>query len=299
MQRRSVLALITIGALARNTFAASSASQASNGVHMTQAPVRTDIAAVNGLQLYHEIHGSGGRPLVVLHGGVAASESFGANLPALAASRQVIAVHLQGHGRTRDIERPLRFETMADDVAALAAHLGLKKIDVLGYSLGGGVAQQLAIRHPALVERLVVVSQPFKRAAWYPEVLGAFEAMAAHAPQIAQNIAGSPMGALYPDVKWEALVRKIGELESHDYDWSTDVAKIRARTLLVFADADAMHPEHMVDFYKLLGGGQHDAGMDGARRPAAQWAVLPGTTHYDLLATDAVAKAAVPFLDAA
>jgi len=291
--------LLTFGALARHTRAASSASQLSDGVHMTQTTVRSDIAAVNGLQLYYEIHGSGGRPLVVLHGGVAASESFGPNLPALAASRQVIAVHLQGHGRTRDVDRPLRFEDMADDIAALAAHLGLKKIDVLGYSLGGGVAQQVAIRHPALVERLVVVSQPFKRAAWYPEVLGAFEAMAAHAPQIAANIAGSPMGALYPGVKWEALVRKIGELESHDYDWSGDVAKLQARTLLVFADADAMHPEHMVAFYELLGGGRHDAGMDGSRRPAARWAVLPGTTHYDLLATEAVARVAVPFLDAA
>jgi pimeloyl-ACP methyl ester carboxylesterase len=266
---------------------------------MTQATVRSHVAAVNGLQLYYEIHGSGGRPLVVLHGGIAASESFGPNLPALAASRQVIAVHLQGHGRTPDVDRPLRFEDMADDIAALAAHLSMKKIDLLGYSLGGGVAQQVAIRHPSLVERLVVVSQPFERAAWYPEVLGAFEAMAAHAPQIAANIAGSPMGALYPEVKWETLVRKIGELESHDYDWSADVAKLRARTLLVFADADAIHPEHMLSFYKLLGGGQHDAGMDGSRRPAARWAVLPGTTHYDLLATEAVARLAIPFLDAA
>lgn len=265
---------------------------------MTTPSIRSDVAAVNGLQLYYEIHGSGGRPLIVLHGGIAASESFGPNLPALAASREVIAVHLQGHGRTRDIDRPLRFETMADDIAALAAHLGLKKIDVLGYSLGGGVAQQVAIRHPQLVERLVVVSQPFKRAAWYPEVLAAFEAMAAHAPQIAQNIAGSPMGALYPEVKWESLVRKIGELESHDYDWSTDVAKIKAKTLLVFADADAMRPGHMVEFYQLLGGGRHDAGMDGSRRPAAQWAVAPGTTHYNLLGTEAVAKVAIPFLDA-
>lgn len=260
--------------------------------------VRSDFAAVNGLRLYYEVHGSG-RPLIVLHGGVAASEAFGPNLPALAASRQVIAVHLQGHGRTADIARPLRFETLADDVAALAVHLGLQRIDVLGYSLGGGVAQQLAIRHPGLVDRLVVVSQVFRRSAWYPEVLGAFDAMAAHAAQIAQNIAQSPMGKLYPDVNWALLLRKIGELESQDYDWSADVTKIQARTLLVFADADAIPPEHMVEFWRLLGGGQHDAGMDGARRPKGQWAVLPGTTHYDLLATDALARVAIPFLDAA
>jgi pimeloyl-ACP methyl ester carboxylesterase len=262
---------------------------------MTNAS-RSAHASVNGMSLYYEIHGSG-RPLVLLHGGVQASEAFGPNIAALAAKRQVIAVHLQGHGHTPDVERPLRFEDMADDVAALAFHLGLKKIDVLGYSLGGGVAQQVAIRHPDLVDRLVVVSQVFKRAGWYPEVLGAFDAMATHAPMVAKNIAQSPMAKLYPNVKWEALLRKIGELESRDYDWTAQLASMKARTLLVFADADAMRPEHMVEFYKLLGGGRQDAGMDGSHRSASQWAVIPETTHYNLLSTDAVAKAASAFLD--
>lgn len=298
MHRRQLLALLTVPALTAHAFAADAATPSTSstptGVPMTNAS-RSAHASVNGVNLYYEIHGSG-RPLVLLHGGVQASEAFGPNLAALAARRQVIAVHLQGHGHTPDVERPLRFEDMADDVAALAAHLGLKKIDVLGYSLGGGVAQQVAIRHPELVDRLVVVSQVFKRAGWYPEVIGAFDAMAAHAPMIAQNIAQSPMAKLYPDVKWEALLRKIGELESHDYDWTAQIAGVKARTLLVFADADAMRPEHMVEFYKLLGGGRQDAGMDGSHRPAGQWAVIPNTTHYNLLATDAVAKAAEAFL---
>jgi pimeloyl-ACP methyl ester carboxylesterase len=302
MHRRQLLALLTLPALTAHAFAAdaatastTSASQTPTGVPMTNA-ARSPHASVNGVNLYYEIHGSG-RPLVLLHGGVQASEVFGPNLAALAAKRQVIAVHLQGHGHTPDVERPLRFEDMADDVAALAAHLGLKKIDVLGYSLGGGVAQQVAIRHPDLVGRLVVVSQVFKRAGWYPEVLGAFDAMTAHAPVIAQNIAQSPMAKMYPEVKWEALLRKIGELESRDYDWTAQLASLKARTLLVFADADAMRPEHMVEFYKLLGGGRQDAGMDGSHRPASQWAVIPNTTHYNLLATDAVAKVASDFLD--
>lgn len=263
---------------------------------MTDTTTRSAHAAVNGVNLYYEIHGSG-RPLVLLHGGVTASEAFGPNLAALAERRQVIAVHLQGHGHTPDVERPLRFEDMADDVAALARHLGLNKIDVMGYSLGGGVAQQVAVRSPELVDRLVVVSQVFKRAGWYPEVIAAFDAMSAHAPMIARNIAQSPVGKLYPNVKWEALLRKIGELESHDYDWTAQLAAVKARTLLVFADADAMRPEHMVEFYKLLGGGRQDAGMDGSQRPAGQWAVIPNATHYSLLATDAVAKAAIGFLD--
>lgn len=305
MHRRHLFALLTLPAftaltahaLAADTatVATRSASPTPTGVPMTNAS-RSAHAFVNGVSLYYEIHGSG-RPLVLLHGGVQASEAFGPNLAALAAKRQVIAVHLRGHGHTPDVDRPLRFEDLADDVAALAADLGLKKVDVMGYSLGGGVAQQVAIRHPDLVDRLVVVSQVFKRAGWYPEVIAAFDTMAAHAPTIAQNIAQSPMAKVYPDVKWEALLRKIAELESRDYDWTAQLAGVKARTLLVFADADAMRPEHMVEFYKLLGGGRQDAGMDGSTRPASQWAVVPNATHYNLLTTDAVAKVVSAFLD--
>ena len=113
-------------------------------------------APVNGLNLYYEIHGEG-QPLIMLHGGVAASEAFGQNLTDLAKARKVIALHLQAHGHTKDIDRPLRSEFMADDVAALMALLKIEKADVLGYSLGGGVALQTAIRHPAAVDRLIVV----------------------------------------------------------------------------------------------------------------------------------------------
>ncbi|HEU4321552.1 MAG TPA: alpha/beta fold hydrolase, partial [Roseiflexaceae bacterium] len=114
-------------------------------------------------------------PLILLHGGIAASEVFGAHLTELALARQVIAVHLQGHGHTLDIERPLRYEAMADDVAALLAHLGLEQADLLGYSMGGGVALQTAFRHPQLVRRLVVVSEPMQRDGWYPEVISGLE----------------------------------------------------------------------------------------------------------------------------
>src|SRR3989454_10373088 len=127
-------------------------------------------ADVNGIKLYYETHGTG-RPLILLHGGLGAIEMFGPNLPALAKGRQVIAVDLQGHGRTADIDRPLSVALMADDIAALIKHLGLASADVLGYSLGGGVALQTAIRHPEVVRKLVVVSTPFKRSAFYPEIL--------------------------------------------------------------------------------------------------------------------------------
>jgi len=252
-------------------------------------------APVNGLNLYYEIHGEG-QPLIMLHGGVSASEAFAQNLAELAKTRKVIALHLQGHGRTKDIDRPLRFESMADDVAALMALLKIEKADVLGYSLGGGVALQTAIRHPAAVNRLIVVSATMQQDGWFPEVITTFGHLAAHAPQIAQNIKGSPLGHLYPEVNWETLLRKIGEMESRDFDWSEQVKKFQSPTMLVFADADAIHPEHIVAFYKALGGGQRDAGLDGSLRSAARLGIVPGATHYNILSTTAVANMASSFL---
>jgi pimeloyl-ACP methyl ester carboxylesterase len=252
-------------------------------------------APVNGLNLYYEIHGNG-QPLVLLHGGVSASEAFGQNLAELAKTRKVIAVHLQGHGRTKDIDRPLRFESLADDIAALLAFLKIEKADVLGYSLGGGVALQASIRHPSTINRLIVVSTAMRKDGWFPEVNTAFDQMAAHAPQVAQNIKASPLGQLYPDVNWETLLRKIAEMESHDFDWSEQVKSLRSPTMLIFADADAVRPEHIVEFYKALGGGQRDAGLDGSLRSTARLGILPGSTHYNILSTTTVAEMASHFL---
>ena len=131
---------------------------------------RGKYAEVNGIKLYYEIHGQG-KPLVLLHGGLGAIEMFGPNLPALAAGRQVIAVDLQAHGRTADIERPLDPQLMADDVAALLRLLEIERADVMGYSLGGGVALHTAIRHPQVVDRLIIVSVIARRDAYYPEIL--------------------------------------------------------------------------------------------------------------------------------
>jgi pimeloyl-ACP methyl ester carboxylesterase len=247
--------------------------------------------------MYYEIHGEG-HPLILLHGGVEASEAFRPNLDALAKTRKVIAVHLQGHGHTRDIDRPLRFESLADDIAGLIAFLKLEKSDLLGYSLGGGVALQMAIRHPAQVQRLIVVSTTMRRDGSYPEVLAAFDQMASHAPQIAQNIKQhSPLAQLYPEVNWETLLRRIAELETRDFDWSSAVVEITSPAMLVFADADSIHPKHMVAFYELLGGGKRDAGLDGSLRPAARLAIVPGTTHYNILATGIVTELIIPFLN--
>jgi pimeloyl-ACP methyl ester carboxylesterase len=226
------------------------------------ASVETGYAPVNGVNLYYEIHGSG-EPLVLLHGGVVGIDMFGANLPALSQHRKVIAVELQGHGRTADIERPLSFEAMADDIAALMKHLGIERADVMDYSLGGGVALQTAIRHPGSVRKLVVVSAPFKRDAWYPEVL---VAMAQMGPAVAESMKQSPLYQRYPKVNWAELFTRLPPLLSKDFDWSKEVAAIKAPTMIVFADADSVRTTHVMEFFGLLGGGKKDAG----------WMVLEG-----------------------
>ncbi|MEW2381847.1 alpha/beta fold hydrolase [Micromonospora sp. NPDC047707] len=254
-------------------------------------------AEVDGLRIWYAEHGAG-RPLVLLHGGFGSTEMFAPLLPALAERRRVIAVDLQGHGRTADVDRPLRYESMADDVAALIVHLGLTGVDLLGYSLGGGVALRAAIQHPGLVGRLVLVSAPCRRQGWYPEVLAA---MARHDETTGERMRGSPMHQLYTRVAprpadWPRLWAKSGELLRREYDWSPEVAALTLPTLLVFADADSVTTAHMVEFFGLLGGGHRDAGRDGTDRPAARLAVLPGLTHHDILGSPALPAAVLPFL---
>ncbi|MGH7669378.1 MAG: alpha/beta fold hydrolase [Gemmatimonadaceae bacterium] len=239
-----------------------------------------NFADVNGQHVFYSVHGAG-KPLILLHGGID-PDSFGNNLAKLAMGRQVIAPHLQAHGRTPDTNRPLRCETMGDDMAALIGHLHLGKADVMGYSLGSDVALQTAIRHPDVVDRLVLVSGTMRQDGSYPEVVAAFKQLEANAAILGGSVQASPLGHAYPDVDWTNLFRKVGDLTKRNFDWSADVAKVQARTLLVFADADSVRPEHMVEFWKALGGGRRDAGLDGSLRPANQLAIVPNTTHYTI-----------------
>ena len=260
----------------------------------TSKKVKGGYALVNGLKLYHEIHGAG-EPLILLHGGVGASEMFGSLIPVLGKDRQVIAVHLQAHGRTTDIERPLSFEAMADDIAALIKHLGLKQADIMGYSLGGGVALQTAIQYPNLVRKLVLISTAFKHDGFYPEVQ---EGFAQVGPEGARFMNQSPLYQLYPNKDWAALFTKLGKLLIQDYDWTKGMAKIKSHMMIVFADADSIRPAHIMKFFTLLGGGQRDAGLDGSGKPKSRLAILPNTTHYDILTFPHLAAMVAAFLDA-
>jgi pimeloyl-ACP methyl ester carboxylesterase len=254
-------------------------------------------APVNDLNLYYEIHGAG-EPLVLLHGGLGSAQSFGANLAVLAAHRQVIAVELQGHGHTADVDRPLRFETMADDIAGLIGHLRLHRADVMGFSLGAGVALQLAIRHPHLVRGVVAVSVPCKRAGWYPEIRAAMSQMDAAA---ATAMKSSPLYARYARVAprpqdWDSTFGKLRELLVREYDWSQQIAALANPLLLVFADADSVGMAHIGEFFALRGGGLRDAGWDAALRPSSRLAIVPDATHYTLDSSPALAHTVLPFL---
>ena len=236
---------------------------------------RGSYARVNGVDLYYELHGSG-QPLVVLPGSFWTIEAMGELVPQLATTRRVIAVELQGHGHTADIDRPLSYESLADDIAALIASLGLEQADLFGYSLGGGVALQTAIRHPEVVRKLALASTAFKRDGWYPEDLAAMSAISAEA------FAGTPIHDAYlrtspkPDA-WPTVVAKVRQLVTSDYDWTAGVAALKTPTLILVGDADGLRLAHAVEFFGLLGGGQADG--DLARLPRSSLAVLPATTH--------------------
>jgi len=256
-------------------------------------------AEINGLKMYYEIHGTG-EPLILLHGGFGLTGMFGDLLPRLAEGRQVITVDLQAHGRTVDIDRPLSLKTMGDDVAALIEHLGFTQADLMGYSMGGGAALRAAIQHPELVRKLVVVSFPFRRDGWYPEISASMDRMSAISAEFMKD---TPMYEAYvrvaPDPDhFPVLCDKMSAMLGRDYDWSTEVASLAVPTMLVYGDADSVPPAHAAEFFRLLGGGKRDAGWDGSGMPNAQLAILPGTTHYNSFASPALAPAVIPFLDA-
>jgi pimeloyl-ACP methyl ester carboxylesterase len=257
-------------------------------------------APVNGLQMYWRSIGDGGTPLVVVHGGFGVVEMFGDLLDRLAERRRVVAVELQGHGRTPDIDRRFSFEAFGDDLAGLIAHLELGRADLLGYSLGAGACVRAAIQHPQLVRRLVVVAAPCRRVGWYPEVL---DGMGQVGSAMFEQMRHSPMYAAYaavaPDVDaYPRLMDRTGDLLRQPYDWSAEAAEMTAPTLLVYGDADSVPTSHAVEFFALLGGGLRDAGWDGAGRPRGGLAILPGRTHYDVFEAPQLPGVVAAFLDA-
>lgn len=265
---------------------------------MSSTTATSGLAAVNGIKLAYQIYGSG-TPLVLLHGAFGSVEMFGPNIAALAAGRSVIGVDLQSHGRTPAVDRPMRFETMADDVAALIRHLGHEQADVMGFSLGAGVALRTAIQHPSSVRKLVLVSWPFKRDGWHPEMVAGFDAMG---PEIAEPMKQTPMYEVYREIAsrvedWPILVAQVTGLVKLDYDWTDEVRGLPMPVMIVVGDADGLPPSHAVEFFELLGGGRRDASWDRSGMTRHGLAILPRLTHYDIDVAPILATSVASFLD--
>jgi pimeloyl-ACP methyl ester carboxylesterase len=263
----------------------------------SEIPVQTGYLPVNGLQMYYEIHGIG-QPLVLLHGAFSAiGTSFGQVLPGLAQGRQVVAVELQGHGRTADVDRPMTLEGMADDVAAAIDQLGIEPADIFGYSVGAAVALQLVIRHPDAVRKLVLASVTYTLDGVHP---GLMEGLGEMAPEMMH---GSPWHEEYVRIAprpedFPTLFAKKTQMDQQIKDLPDEAIRaITAPTLLIIGDSDLVRPEHAVEMFRLLGGGVF--GDTPAGLPDSQLAILPGTSHVSLVnRSELVVPIITSFLDA-
>lgn len=253
----------------------------------------------NGLNYYYEIHGEG-KPLLLLHGGLGSIDMFQPILPILTENRQVIGVDLHGHGRTELGDRSISYTDMGDDMAALLKELGYDQIDVMGYSMGGGVALRLAIQHPGIVRRLVPVSAGFSHPGGvYPELIPQQEQVSG---AMADAMKGTPMYESYKAIAphpedFPRLLDRMGELMSRSFNWSEDVKRLDMPVMLVYGDSDMLRPEHIVDFYQLLGGGLKDAGWQRENMSQNRLAILPNLTHYDIFLAPELARTTLSFLN--
>src|SRR5438093_371469 len=258
----------------------------------------TGYVLANGINYYYELHGRG-EPLLLLHGGLGSIDMFEPGLPQLAQERQVIAVDLHGHGRTALGDRPISLIDMGDDMAVLLSQLGHEIVDVLGYSMGGGVGLRLAIQHPARVRRLALVSTGYAQDGFYPEMLPMQAQVGA---AVAESMKETPMFLSYTAVAprpddFPKLLDRMGEWMREPYDWSEDVKRLTMPVMLVYGDSDMFRPEHMVRFYQLLGGGLKDAGWMRENMSKNRLAILPDVTHYDMFMAPQLVQAVLPFLD--
>lgn len=257
-------------------------------------PSNSGYAAVNGLKMYYEVYGKG-KPLLLLHGSyMNIPLNWSHIIPLLAKDRQVIVTELQGHGRTKDISRELSFEGMADDVSGLLKHLKIDSADILGYSMGGGVAYQFAVRHPKQLRRLVILSGAYAHNGWWPEVEAMFGSFTA------DMFRGSPIQTSYDSLgndpaHFEDFVKKVISIDLKPYDWTNEVKKIQAPIFIALGDADGIRYEHALELYRAKGGGKM-GDINGL--PASRLAILPGTTHVGMMQrTDILIPMIRDFLD--
>lgn len=297
MLKTTLLALLATAAAAL----AAPAEAAEDGPATMETPIapkQTGHVPANGVDYYYAIYGEG-EPLLLLHGGLGLTEMFGPNLAALAEGREVIGVDLHGHGRTQLGDRPIDLKDIGDDLANVLDALGYGAVDVLGYSFGGGAAIRLAVQHPDKVRRLAIVSAGFAQDAFFPEMLPMQAAVGAG---MAEMMKETPMyqsyAAVAPDVsEFPKLLDAMGTWMRNPYDWAEDVKSLEMPVMLVYGDSDMIRPEHIVEFYQLLGGGLKDAGWMREHMSQNRLAILPDLTHYEVFASPRFAATVLPFLN--
>lgn len=291
--------LIAAAALAMPLAAQAQTQPASTPAAAVQpAPVRSGTIEIAGIAYYYEIRGQG-EPLLLLHGGLGSGAMFDPVLPRLGAGRQVILVDLQGHGRTTLGDRPIDLAAMGRDMDVLLGKLGYKQVDVMGYSMGGGVAFQLAVQAPARVRRLALLSMTHATSGIQPEMIpmqhqvsGKMAPMMKDTPMYKGYVALAPKPEDFP-----RLLDRMGDLMRRDFDWSAQVKQLSMPVMLVVGDADMWRPEATVEFFKLLGGGQRDGGWQREHMTRHRLAILPGRTHYDIFLAPELTATVRPFLD--
>lgn len=293
MNKRSFITMLAAAAFTVITGGAAMADTTKT----SQTGVKAGHAEVNGVNYYYEISGKG-EPLLLLHGGLGSIDMFGPVLPALSKNRQVIAVDLYGHGRTALTDRKMSLIDMGDDMAGLVKQLGYDKVDVMGYSMGAGVAFRLAVQHPDVVRRLALVSAAYAQDGFYPEMLPMqAQVGAGMADMMKQTPMYQAYAAVAPKVEdFPKLLDRMGELMRTPYDWADDVKTLKMPVMLVYGDSDMYRPEHIVKFYQLLGGGLKDAGWMRESMSQNRLAIIPNRTHYDVFFAPELATAVLPFL---
>lgn len=240
----------------------------------------TGYAPVNGLKMYYEVHGSGD-PVVLLHGSfMTITNNWTQWISELSKTRKVIAIEMQGHGRTADIDREFSYEILADDVAALLDHLKIPSADLIGYSMGGGVAMQCAIRQPEKVRKVVSISARFRQDGFVKEGLDAISKLT---PEL---FAGSPIEAEYkklsptPD-EFPNFVKRVIAMALKPFDFGADKLKAtKAPMFFIHGDADGVRLEHISEMFRLKG---DEIFGDMRPRSESRLAILPNTTHVTLM----------------
>lgn len=257
-------------------------------------PVESGYADVNGLKMYYEVYGAG-KPIVLIHGSFMNIPMNWAHIiPLLAKDRKVVVAEMQGHGRTKDIPRAFSYEGMADDISGLLKQLKIDSSDILGYSMGGGVAFQMAVRHPDQVRRLVVLSGTYAHNGWWPDVEASF------ATFTGDMFKGTPIQKQYDSLgndpaRFNDYIKKVLSIDLKPYDWTNQVKKIQAPIFMAIGDADGVRYEHMLELFRAKGGGKMG---DIHGLPQSRLAILPGTTHIGMMMhTDRLIPMVTDFLD--